>query len=553
MRRSSFFHHVVAPLGLIGAIALAAAPTRTAAPRFYADDPLQREPETQDASKVQPHELILLHEITENLFAKPGDRTLGVRAKNANTIDEVPDSSWFNNRAGARPLSADEVRRGPDETSGPADGDWIVTSAKSDGVTPGFTIRDRGGEVWFLKFDPPGYSGMATGAEVVSTKLLWALGYHVPQNHIAHLNPQSLVIGPEAALTPYGFPKRAMRQSDIQELLRRADRDADGTYRVIASRRLPGRPLGGFRFYGTRPDDPNDVIPHEHRRELRGYFVAAAWLNHVDAKSINSLDTLITEGGRGHVRHYLLDFGSTLGSAALAPRNYPEGFEYMVEPGRIGKRAVTLGLALEPWRTIPMHESRAVGRLPADPTAFDPDQWRPTVPSAAMERAQPADRFWMARKIAALTDELLRAAVAAGTYANADDADFLVKTLAGRRDAIARAYLPAVNPIVTPALDANGQLTFANAAVDAGVAAAPKGYNARWVRLDNTDPAGDREIGKTEGGTTMKSPAVLPAETNALVGVEIAAIDPTIKAWAQPVKLAFRRTTSGWQLVGLQR
>ncbi len=524
-----------------------------AAPRFYPDDPLAREPETKDALKVRPHELILLHEISENLFGEPGDRTRDVRAKNTNTIDEVPDSSWFTNRAGSRPLTAAEVGRGPDESDGPAKGTWTVISAKSDGVTPGFTIRDEQGQVWFLKFDPPGYPGMATGAEVVSTKLLWALGYNVPQNHITHLDPASLSIDPKATLTPFGFSKRSIRQSDIAELLQRADREADGTYRVIASRGLPGRPLGGFRFYGTRPDDPNDVILHEHRRELRGYFTAAAWLNHVDAKSINTLDVLVTEGAQTRVRHYLLDFGSTLGSAAVTPRNYPEGFEYMVEPGRIGKRAATLGLAIEPWRTVPLYESRAIGRLPKDPVTFDPEEWRPTVPSAAMNRARVDDRFWMARKIVSITDDQLGAAVMAGVYTDPADAEFLVKTLAARRDAIAKAYLPAVNPIVTPALDSGGQLTFANAAVDAGVAAAPRAYSAHWSRLDNNDPSADREIGRTEGGTSMKSPEALPTETNALVGVEIAAVDPLVKAWAQPVKIAFRRTGGGWQLVGLQR
>ncbi len=82
-----------------------------------------------------------------------------------------------------------------------------------------------------------------------------------------------------------------------------------------ASKSLPGKPLGPFRYFGTRLDDPNDIVPHEHRRELRAVRVFAAWLNHMDSRGINTLDTLVDADDRWLVRHHLLDFGSTLGSA----------------------------------------------------------------------------------------------------------------------------------------------------------------------------------------------------------------------------------------------
>ena len=53
-----------------------------------------------------------------------------------------------------------------------------MISAKNDGVMPGFTIRDSAGQVWFVKFDPPGYPAMATGTEVIVARLFWGLGYH---------------------------------------------------------------------------------------------------------------------------------------------------------------------------------------------------------------------------------------------------------------------------------------------------------------------------------------------------------------------------------------
>ena len=79
--------------------------------KFFDDDPLVREPETQDASKVAEWDIDLVFDLADNLFGRPGDPTPDVRARNVNTIDEVPDSSWFTNRILARPLSAERGRR----------------------------------------------------------------------------------------------------------------------------------------------------------------------------------------------------------------------------------------------------------------------------------------------------------------------------------------------------------------------------------------------------------------------------------------------------------
>ena len=76
---------------------------------------------------------------------------------------------------------------------------------------------------------------------------------------------------------------------------------------------LPGKVLGNFRYEGTRPDDPNDLVPHEQRRELRALRVFGAWTNLRDLKSRNTLDTLVNENGQAVVKHWLQDVGSTFG------------------------------------------------------------------------------------------------------------------------------------------------------------------------------------------------------------------------------------------------
>ncbi len=122
----------------------------------------------------------------------------------------------------------------------------------------------------------------------------------------------------------------------------------DGSYRAAAGRLLEGKILGGFRYLGTRPDDPNDIVPHEHRRELRALRVFGAWTNLTDMKAGNTLDTLIEEGGRHVVRHYLQDVGSTFGMGANGPHDWDEGFEYVYDGPRHASPSPDVRLRAEP-------------------------------------------------------------------------------------------------------------------------------------------------------------------------------------------------------------
>ena len=520
-------------------------------PRFFSDDPLPRDPETQDASKVEEWEIGLTPDLLQNLFAKPGDPASDVRAQNVNTADEVPDSNWFTNRVYAKPLSTDDVTRGPLTTDGPAPGKWSVIRGKGAGVAPGFTARDENGVIWFVSFDGRDNPVAPTAAIAVATRLFWALGYFQVENHLTTLRPENVVVDPEATLRAHG-KRRRMTMKDVDQVFDRSARSADGSYRVIAGHALPGRPVGGFKYYGTRPDDPNDVVPHEHRRELRALQVFGAWANLVDMKAGNTLDTVITENGRGVIRHYLQDVGSTFGTGALAARDGDEGYEYLYQGDTLSKRLLTFGFFLSPWQTLDYDEHPEVGRFEGD--EFEPEDWKPRVPVAALRHVRPDDALWAALRVMAFTDEMIRAAAKTGNFTDPAAEKLLADILIKRRDKIGRVYYSRINPLVRFELTDTG-LAFENPAVKARLSEAPKqGYQATWYRFNNGTGAAD-QIGSptTASQERLQAPADLPRDANSYVKVSVRAVEPPHAPWATPVDVYFRRAGNAWRLVGVER
>ena len=518
-----------------------------ALPRFFSDDPLSLEPETQDASGAKDRDIELAPDLLLNLFTRPGDVRSSVRALNVNTIDEVPDSGWFTNRIYARPVSVDEIVRGPNVSPPPAAGAWTIVSTKTSGVSPGFTARDSSGVRWFVQFDTKGHPRAATSAVPVAMRLFWALGYNQVETHLVHLRRDDLNIDEKTTIETRAGHRRPMRREDVDEVLARAARDADGTYRATAGLSVPGRVIGPFKYYGTRADDPNDIVAHEHRRELRALKVFGAWTNLVDMKAGNTLDTVVTADGRGVVRHYLQDVGSTFGAGALGPREWDEGYEYLYEGTPMWKRLVSVGFFVRPWQTIPYQELPEIGRFEGE--RFDPTAWRPRVPTAALLRADAADTFWAALRVAAFSDELIRAAVKQGQYEDPAAERLLGDVLVKRRDRIARAYLRRVSSLTQFALDSTGRLTFADAAVAAGVATPEAGYEAQWFRYENGTDA-TQPLGASRGVVSLEAPSPLPGDDGMMVKITIAATGADA---GRPVDVYFRRRGDQWRLLGIDR
>ena len=519
-------------------------------PKFFRDDPIARDPETQDASAVRPSQISELYDFAENSFFGAGEK-IDKRAENVNTIDEVPDSSWFTNRLGREAWTIERLTRGPDTGSGPS-GQWTIVSGKMEGRAPGFTIRDETGTTYFIKFDPPSNPEMATAAEVISTKFLHAFGYNVPENYITDITRDRLVIGESAVIDDDNGRRRTMDERDLEALLTRAARREDGSYRAVASKAIAGKPLGPFRYYGTRPDDPNDIFPHEHRRELRGLLAFSAWLNHDDARSINSLDTLVPAGGTSIVKHHLLDFGSTLGSGTVQAQSTRAGNEFVWDSRPTLITMLTLGFYVRPWIKVDYPEIPSLGRI--ESTYFRPEAWKPEYPNTAFANARADDLFWAARILAALPEDGVRAVVGTGQYSDAKAAAYLTDTLLARRSKVLKAWLNATNPIVEPALSAGGELTFANASQRAGVGNAAERYAIQWSHFDNASAAHTNAGGEQMvTAPRAQAPAALLAGGHEYIAATIRTFHRDFPHWSQPVLLYFRQAGTGWSLAGLER
>ncbi|HYO83432.1 MAG TPA: hypothetical protein VES20_18665 [Bryobacteraceae bacterium] len=448
-------------------------------PRFRPDDPIWQMPQPLPVSAARMRKIGDFYDVFYNELGKPGERQPRqgepIRARGVNTLGEVPDGEWYVNRHYWRRLSPAELEQGPaGEPPSRAD-KWTVVAAKNEGVTPGFTITDATGRRFVLKFDPVNYPELATAADVISSRFFYALGYHVPANHIVYFKREDLVLGSDVGFFDRSGHKRRMTKQDLYDVLGTVHKNSDGQYRAVASLYLTGEPIGPRRWHGTRRDDPNDTVPHEHRRDLRGMKVFAAWLAHDDSRSINSLDMVVDDGVR-HVRHYLIDFGSTLGSASYGPNSPRSGNVPFFSWPEAAKELFTVGLYLPKWSLAKYPKYPSVGRF--EHARFNPERWVPEYRNPAFENMLPDDGFWAAKQVSAFTDADIRGIVRTGQLSDPNAEQWLVECLIQRRDKIVRAFVPKLLPLDRFRIE-QGRLKFDT--VGSLLMGSPR-YGVRWFR-----------------------------------------------------------------------
>jgi len=402
------------------------------AQRFLPDDPLWSDPDRMDMPLPAPQPAEGQSgpvEFVRRMFTFSAVNV--TPAVNVNTVEGVPNSSWYTNRHYHHPLSPAELRRGPNQAPGPSlEGPWRVEAFR-DGELPGAAVRDPTGRRFRLLMDAKAHPEMATGAAMVSSRLLHALGYNVPQYWLRSIDRDRLIPGADTAVTAAG----------IDSVLARAPQRTEDTYRVLVSR-IPNveRRIGPFSFRGSRVDDANDVFPHQHRRELRALQVVAAWIHHSMIRRRHTLDVGVREGERQFVRHYLTDLHLTLGSAGAEPKPRWAGHEHLLELDQVIQRIATVGLSGGDWAGTVVPDWPGVGHFESG--GFVPQKWRPEWPNPAFRRMTPADAFWAAKKIRHFSRADLAAAVEAADYSSAATENYMIQTLLLRRNAIGRTYLP---------------------------------------------------------------------------------------------------------------
>jgi len=520
------------------------------AQKFRKDDPVWEDHDRRPIPKpAEVDELSAYADFLENTFSQQPENPVP-RAENINTLGEVPDSSWFSNRMSRRVMTIEELVKGPNGRPGPdMSKPWVIKGGKTQGITPGFRIRDSKNDLYFIKFDPKGYPQLATSTEVISTKFFHAFGYNVPENYVARIRRESVTIDPEAKITDENGVERTWTEADVDRIFQKVSVDDDGTVQVVASYRLDGEIVGPFRYYGTRSDDPNDIFPHEHRRELRSLRLLCAWLNHDDSRSHNTKDTFIKQGELGYVRHNLFDFGSCLGSGSVRIQGRRAGNEYMLEWTPILKAALTFGIWDRSWRYIDYPDYPSIGRFEAD--YFKPDKWRPEYPNPAFERMQNEDAFWAVRTIARFTDDMVRAMVKTGDLKDSGAEEYLIQTLFKRRDKIVRHYLAQMNPLTDFEITQQAgrpALSFSNSAEAYGLGKA-ESYEYQWSSFDN-QTATMKALGPVEVVATPR--LTLPSAPGARhLAVVIRALSGSHQNWEKAVTVYLAQ--SPLRIVGVER
>ena len=345
-------------------------------------------------------------------------------AGDVNSMDEVPYSSWFVPRAS----DIGAMARGPDAAGPPRPPFTVLSDTPRAVASSGFSISDARGQRYEMIIDPPDRPEMRTGAAVIAARLAWAFGLNTPAAYVLPVRPEY-------------FWRSEAGTPDVAAMLSAGAPAVLGSYRVAALAMPPSAWLGYAPESGTRGDDPNDVVPHEDRRVLRSLKVFASWIALSGLGPSKTMDRYVGMPGEGHVVHYLTGLDDALGAdEVVRVTDLPPG----QGGGSTIVRLFTLGLAPNPARRPTQIELPALGQFESD---VDPRGFGPSTPYEPADRLTPADGYWAAKRIAALSAAHIALAIEAGKISDRRVRQALQNALEARRERVIRYWFERVTPV----------------------------------------------------------------------------------------------------------
>jgi hypothetical protein len=436
-------------------------------------DPSRKDPRHVSCAPVPTYNAFIWDAV-DNVVFRPFSDALRVpggarESTDVSSLDEVPDSSWFTNRLGIHPMTPEELELGRctsdqilDGATAP-DGAWVIDKGKMEGVTDGFGVTVPGKGRFLFKADDKNQPEHASAAQTVGVRVYHAAGYFVPCEQVVYFRPSVFTLKPHLRYKRQFEDEKDFGQKELDAIFAHSPRRGD-LVRMQASAWLPGYGLGGFHYEGTRADDPNDVIAHEDRRELRGKRLLNAWLDRVDDRLANTLDTWMTDrpgpadGSPGHVIHNLLDtsecFGIDYNTDEVTKR---VGFTYVWDWRDIGIDLGVLGTRKNVWETTqktPGEENFFYFNV----RDFVPENWKNEYPIAAFSRMTERDGAWMARILARFTPGMVDALARMADYTKPEETAYLRDVLEGRLEKILERYLTRLSPITDVHVEGTSRL-----------------------------------------------------------------------------------------------
>jgi len=366
-------------------------------------------------------------------------------ALNVNNFDEVPDSTWFTNRIGRYDLTPEKAARGPGNGVPPAAGTLTIVGMRVVRKLPRFLVRDSKKNYYVIRFDPKGFPRIATGAEMIANRILHAAGYSVPDSNLMMIDPSRLRKHENAITVGKYAQIRPLLEEEISTALKSAAQSSSGKFYAISGRLFPGLILGPFKFSGRRSYDPNDRIPHEFRRELRGLLVFCDFLDFASAHPFNTLDIFkVSEDNNGYILHHMFDLSESLGSSNVHTKAEERYKESGFNTGNATTALFTFGV-YDPYNREAEKRNPALGIQ--DTSEYKPGRWGAALPNPAFAYMTSRDAIWAGRILSRFSDDAIAAIVKTAQYGDPEKERFMTRALIERRDKAVRYWFSFMSPL----------------------------------------------------------------------------------------------------------